>query len=50
MEKLNKTTDITKYLQFGNLTQPFLADKYILDKVMSDYNAKIKLNPQANKL
>lgn len=50
MRKLNKTTDVAKYLQFGNLTQPFLADDYVLDKVMRDYNAKLKLNGQANKL
>lgn len=50
MEKLNKTTDVQKYLQFGNLTQPFLADDYVLDKVMCDYNAKLKFNKQANKL
>ena len=50
MKKLNKTTDVQKFLQFGNLTQPFLADDYVLDKVMRDYCAKLKLNGQANKL
>ena len=50
MKKLNKTTDVQKYLKFGNLTQPFLTDDYVLDKVMCDYNAKLKYNGQANKL
>lgn len=50
MKKLNKTTDTIKYLQFGNLTQPFLVDDFVLDKVMRDYNAKLQLNKQANKL
>ena len=50
MNILNKTTDIEKFLQFGNLTQPFLEAEYVLDKVICDYNAKMKLNGQANKL
>lgn len=50
MKKLNKTSDVKKYLQFGNLTQPFLSNDYVLDMVMRDYNAKLKLNGQANKL
>lgn len=50
MKKLNKTTDVQKYLEFGNLTQPFLDNAYVLDKVMLDYNAKLKLNGQASKL
>lgn len=50
MKKLNKTTDVQKYLEFGNLTQPFLDGAYVLDKVMLDYNAKLKLNGQASKL
>ena len=50
MNNLNNTTDVQKYLQFGNLTQPFLDNDYVLDKVMCDYNAKLRLNGQANKL
>lgn len=50
MQKLNITTDVQKYLKFGNLTQPFLADDYVLDKVMHDYNARLKLKGQANKI
>ncbi len=50
MEKLNTSSDIIKFLKFGNLTQPFLADDYLLDKVMHDYNAKLNLNGKANKL
>ena len=41
MEKLNTTTDVSKYLQNGNLTQPFLPDEYVMQKVMCDYNAKV---------
>lgn len=50
MEKLNHTTDLNKYLQFGNLTQPFLEDDFVLSKVLADYNAKLELNQNANKL
>lgn len=50
MKKLNKTTDIQKYLQSGNLTQQFLDDDFVLDKVMCDYNARLKSKGQANKL
>lgn len=50
MRKPNKTTDVQKYLQSGNLTQPFLDDSYVLDMIMRDYRAKLKLNKQANKL
>lgn len=50
MKNLNNTTDVQKYLKFGNLTQPFLVDAYVLNKVMQDYNTKLKLKGQANKL
>ena len=50
MNILNKTTDVEKFLQFGNLTQPFLDDDYVLYKVMCDYNAKLELYGQANVL
>ena len=50
MKELNKTTDVEKYLQFGNLTQPFLTNDFVLDKVMRDDNAKLKLNRKANKI
>ena len=42
MEKLNNTTDLKKYLRFGNLTQPFLETAYILNKITIDYEAKQK--------
>lgn len=50
MKKLNKTTDVQKYLEFGSLTQPFLDGDYVSDKVMRDYCAKLKLNGHASKL
>lgn len=50
MTNLNNTTDVDKYLQTGKLTQPFLDNNYVLERVMRDYNAKLKLNGQANKL
>lgn len=50
MEKLNSTTDIKKYLQFGNLTQPFLPNDYVLHKIMMDYNARLISNKSADKL
>ncbi|MBE7074551.1 MAG: hypothetical protein E7376_01015 [Clostridiales bacterium] len=50
MKKLNNTTDVVKYLKFGNLTQPFLKDEYVLEMVMRHYYAKIKLYGKANQL
>ena len=34
--------DIQKYMQNGSLTKPFLDSDYVLEKVMIDYNSKIK--------
>ena len=50
MKSLNKTTDVAKFLSFGNLTQPFLDNDFVLNKVMSDYNFKLKSKGEANKL
>lgn len=48
--KFLKSLDANKYLFGGNLTQPFLDDDFVLNKVMSDYEAKIKTNPNTTKL
>ena len=44
MKKLKKSNAV-EYLQFGNLTQPFLEKKYVEEMVMRDYNSK---NPAEN--
>lgn len=49
MEKPNTSSDTQTYLEFGNLTQPFLPSEYILNKVMSDYNARLIKNQPADK-
>lgn len=40
MEKLNNLSDVEAYLNFGNLTQPFLGAEYILGRVQCDMSAK----------
>lgn len=40
--------EISIYLQSGELTTPFLSNEYVLNKVMTDYNNKIKQNLEAN--
>lgn len=37
MNKLDRS-DVNKYLQFGNLTKPFLKKEYIEEMVLRDYN------------
>ena len=44
MKKLKKNNAV-EYLQFGNLTQPFLEKEYVKEMVMSDYHSK---NPAEN--
>jgi hypothetical protein len=50
MEKLNTTSDTIKYLNFGNLTQPFMDNNFVLNKVLIDHNLKLKTNPNHNLL
>lgn len=50
MEELNKSTDVEFYLNSGVLTQPFLDEEYVYEKVMKDYNAKLEKNGQASKI
>lgn len=38
------------YLTNGNLTQPFLTDEYVLEKVLCDYNSKIRRGKQTTKI
>ena len=42
--------DAEKYLQFGTLTQPFLANDYVLERVLHDYNHKISLGEKTTKI
>ena len=49
MKNLTKN-DCEKYLQYGNLTQPFLEKEYVLNKVLIDYNHKIKENKNYTKI
>lgn len=49
MKKLTKM-DANKYLKSGVLTQPFLDDNFVLDKVMNDYNFKLSQGKEANKI
>lgn len=49
MKKLTKR-NCKEYLLNGKLTQTFLSTEYVLDKVMLDYNAKIKMNSNYTKM
>lgn len=40
MEKLNDNSDLIRYLENGFLTQSFLDDKFVKEKVYCDYNHK----------
>ena len=42
MKKLNTTSDLKKYLNFGNLTTPFLENGVVFNKVNIDYTTKTK--------
>ena len=50
MEKLNTTTDTQKYLKPGKLTQNFLDENLLKEKVYMDYLAKIKQGKNVTKL
>ena len=50
MEKPNTTSDVQKYLQSGQLTQPFLPDDFVVQKVMWDYHSKLDQGLPASKL
>lgn len=50
MEKLNNTTHPKVYLNFDEVTKPFLETEFILEKVMCDYNLRISEGRPANKL
>ncbi len=49
MKSLTKK-DAKQYLKSGTLTQPFLADDFVLQKVMTDYNYKISKGQQITKI
>ena len=50
MESLNNSNDIRYYLLHGNLTQPFLSDEYVLEKVLIDYNSKVDSGHKITKI
>ena len=50
MEKLNNTTHPKAYLNFNEVTKPFLETEFVIKKVMCDYNARISQGKPANKL
>lgn len=50
MRSLNDTTDVEYYTKSGNLTKPFLDDEYVLEKVMCDFQSKLKERGRANEL
>ena len=50
MKKLNSTTDVSRYLEQGFLTKPFLEDSYVLEKVMHDFNAKRVMGKNITKI
>lgn len=49
MNSLNEN-DVEKYLKFGCLTQPFLDSKFVLEKVMIDYELKLQEIGTANEI
>lgn len=49
IEKLTQK-DCKKYLKFGENTEPFLSNEYVIKKVEMDYQEKIKTNPQYLKI
>ncbi len=49
MRKLTKA-DTDFYLTNGNLTQPFISNEYVLEKVLCDYNHKIEKGIKITKI